>query len=40
MLECHARDADRQLAHLGEVREPHLAGLMDLAEDNLLIPTV
>ena len=40
MLERHAGDTDPQLAHLGEVREPHPARLVLLAEDHLPLPAM
>ena len=33
-------DGDAEIAHVGEVGQPHPAGLMDLAEDDLLLLAV
>jgi len=40
MIERHARDGDPGLAHLGEVGQADLAGLVSLAEDDLLLLAV
>jgi hypothetical protein len=37
MIERDAGDADRQVAHLGKIRQPHPPGLMHLAEDDLAL---
>ena len=35
-----AADRDCQIGHVGEIRQAHAPGLMDLAEDHLLIGTI
>ena len=40
VLEGNPGHTDREVAHLGEVRESHLPGLMYLAEDNLVLRPV
>ena len=37
MVEPGARDGHAEVAHVGEVRQPHAARLMDLAENDLLV---
>ena len=37
MFEPHAGDGDAEVGHVGKIRHAHPAGLMDLAEDHLLI---
>ena len=37
MIEPRAGDGDAEVGHVGEIRQPHPARLMDLAEDHLLV---
>lgn len=40
VLERHARDCDALLGHVGEIRQSHPTGFVNLAEDHLLIGAV
>ena len=40
VIERLAGDGDAQVGHVGEIRQPHPARLMDLAEDHLLVRAV
>jgi hypothetical protein len=40
VIEPNAGDRHAQAGHVGEIRQPHPAGFMDLSEDHLLISTV
>jgi hypothetical protein len=40
VVEGDAGDGDAQIAHVGEVGQPDPAGLVDLAEDDLLLLAV
>ncbi len=37
VIEPFAGDGDAEVGHVGKIRQPHPAGLMDLAEDHLLV---
>ena len=37
MIQRDAGDADAEIGHVGEVRQSHPAGLVDLPEDDLLL---
>ena len=37
VIQPNARDHDTQVGHVSEIRQPHPARFMDLAEDNFLI---
>ena len=40
MLKLDTGDGDPQIAHLGEIRQPHLPGHVHLAEDHLALRPV
>ena len=40
MVKPNARDRHAQIGHVGEIRQSHPAGFMDLAEDHLLVRTM
>jgi len=37
VIELFAGDGDAEVGHVGKVRQPHPAGLMNLAENHLLV---
>ena len=37
MIEPFSGDGDAEIGHVGEIRQPHPARLMDLEEDHLLL---
>jgi hypothetical protein len=40
VIEPFTGDGDAEVGHVGEIRQPHPAGLMHLAEDHLLVGAV
>ena len=40
VIEQRAGDGDAKVGHVGEVRQPHPAGFMNLAEDDLLFRAI
>jgi hypothetical protein len=40
VIETNAGDGHAQVGHVGEIRQPHPAGFMDLSEDHLLVGAV
>ena len=37
VIERFGGDRDAQIGHVGEIRQPHPAGFVDLAENHLLV---
>ena len=37
VIEHRARNRHAEIGHVGEIRQPHAAGFLDLAEDHLLV---